>query len=525
MRMISTVFFLAALTALASRTLAIKDATKGGKTRPIKGCPLDIYMMDKWGDGWNGAKLFVTSESGTTGSLAPKAFGKSKSYSPKPLTSGTSVSVVLSPLVPSVISISSKKSEATKEFWEIWWSFSVDGTPYIGGYETEVTLMCLWQSPSDYVIQVVEIKNAEEPSCKRCHKPKPKPKPKASQIVSDNHGGFNVVISGSGGGSGSDEVYPYNATLYNQTEMSFDQLLAAEALESALEAEDDLDDVMVESGLSGVGQGVLTTLSRRNLDGDSKPKPKPRKPYPYITMLMNTAGSGWFDGTGTSTYYSISDSTRYELMASGTICGEFSKEICEEKLPDGSYIFRVSGNGDANQDDNSWKFCGVTGGPQQELSFSVKKGKCTAGVLRTCKDYRLKNGKTPSGVSGTGSDSGDVAIEMDDDYVEGQNEEDEYGDEESLSGEENMSQSASPSSSADLAQRMLFISSAVGSFLVGFLAIGGLVLYRIKSLSPKMNVDISDIATDKLLAANGLTIIKEQELGSSRHKLVAALDL
>ena len=77
-------------------------------------------------------------------------------------------------------------------------------------------------------------------------------------------------------------------------------------------------------------------------------KPKP-KPHPYAAKLSNTAGNGWFDGTGTSTYYSISDADREELLAYGTLCGAKSEEFCEEKLVDGSYIFRVGGNGDSNK--------------------------------------------------------------------------------------------------------------------------------------------------------------------------------
>ena len=45
---------------------------------------------------------------------------------------------------------------------QIWWSFSIDGQVYVGGYETQVQLVCLWQSPTDYVIQVKEVTNAVE---------------------------------------------------------------------------------------------------------------------------------------------------------------------------------------------------------------------------------------------------------------------------------------------------------------------------------------------------------------------------
>lgn len=116
----------------------------------------------------------------------------------------------------------------------------------------------------------------------------------------------------------------------------------------------------------------------------SKPKPKPKGGFSTLIVLRSEEGYGWnVDDSPANTYYSISDISRTALISEGTICGSYIKEICLEKLEDGEYIFRVGGNGDDYKGINSWEFCGLTGGAQQELKFSWEDGECTAGELRS----------------------------------------------------------------------------------------------------------------------------------------------
>jgi len=492
--------------------LASQSAVTAPKPKPAKGCPLDIYLMDKWGDGWNGAKLSVTG--------GPKA----KAFSPKPgpASLATTVAVPLTPLASSVISISDPKSGTPKEYWEVWWSFSLEGQVYVGGYDTEITLMCMWQSPTDYVIQVLEVKNAVEDSCSRCQKPKPKPKPAKTVTTAD---GTEVLTwAGSNGETLSLTMTPQEVDVSTQLTSSYAQAVTNAEFEAQLEdMESDsnpgMESSSSDSSIPGIVSSVITNI-RRSLDGDSKPKPKPApKKYPYVAMLLNTGGHGWFDGTGLSTYYAISDSSRYDLISSGTMCGSFSEQLCELAIPDGDYILRVGGNGDSNKGDNTWEFCGVTGGAQTELSFSVKKGKCSASSdLKTYSDMPKKSKKFDA----MDDDTPDIT---DDDKADGLSSLERLGNENAADESSQKSVDENPFGSS--AGVMVFASASIGAFIMGFIAVNAIVFIHLRrQANKKQSAMVStEITNEKLLAANGLTIIKESDLNSSRHKLVTSLDL
>eukprot|EP00607_Mallomonas_marina_P007469 CAMPEP_0182416774 /NCGR_PEP_ID=MMETSP1167-20130531/1127_1 /TAXON_ID=2988 /ORGANISM="Mallomonas Sp, Strain CCMP3275" /LENGTH=475 /DNA_ID=CAMNT_0024589827 /DNA_START=211 /DNA_END=1638 /DNA_ORIENTATION=+ len=475
----------------------------------MRGCPLEVFMMDKFGDGWNGAKLTVAG--------GPKE----RTFSPGPYGSGLTVNVALSPLEESKIYVTSSSKGDPKEFWEVWWSFSVDDIPYVGGYETEITLMCLWQSPTDYVIQVVEVKNVPELTCSRCTKPKPKPKP--SKIVKMSEGKDTLLWAGSNGETLSLVMTQQEMDAYTQTRPILTYQDAVQAAEfeaqivditdvSDLNEEDENPFLATESTdgtmVSDLVSGVINVRRGLDLDGKPKPQPKPKpapKKYPYAAMLLNTDGNGWFDGTGVSTYYSISTIDRYHLVTSGTMCGSDSQQICEESLPDGEFILRVGGNGDPNRDDNTWEFCGVMGGSQTELVFSVAKGKCKV----TSDLISLSDIKKSKKYSGTDDD--EVNVTDDDTSIL-------------------KDSSSSPwalSNNDGVAALMLAASAGIGSFIIGFIAVNAIVMYSVQksNLRKQQAIINTELTNEKLLAANGLTIIKENDINSSRHKLVSSLDL
>jgi len=127
-----------------------------------------------------------------------------------------------------------------------------------------------------------------------------------------------------------------------------------------------------------------------------KPKPKPKmgrahleglKSPPVHTIpfvLHSKSGYGWMTSKGNDfgTMYSISDSSKTQLITAGSICEKSLKENCEIQLPDGDYYFRVGGAGDDNRDDVAWTFCKVHSSSQSELSFSVANGECLPGALQ-----------------------------------------------------------------------------------------------------------------------------------------------
>lgn len=111
---------------------------------------------------------------------------------------------------------------------------------------------------------------------------------------------------------------------------------------------------------------------RRLLGGPAKPAPLTALTF----RIENSFGRGWYNSSVEATEYFISDASRTSLVTSGTLCGPRVRDQCQEKLPDGDYVFRVTGNLDDFDDEQSWEFCGVEGVAQQELSFQISKGRC-----------------------------------------------------------------------------------------------------------------------------------------------------
>jgi hypothetical protein len=380
----------------------------------------------------------------------------------------------------------------------------------------------MWKSPTDYVVQVIEVKNAVEDTCSRCQKPKPKPKP--SKAISTADGNEVLTWAGSNGETLSLTMTQDEIEKASQQTSSYEQAVLNAQFEAQLEdMESDSNAGLTEATSESVTPGIVSSVInniRRNLDLDTKdsPKPKPKpapKKYPYVAMLLNTAGRGWFDGTGVSTYYAISDSTRYELVTSGTMCGSFSEQLCELQIPDGDYILRVGGNGDASKDDNTWEFCGVTGGAQTELSFSVKKGKCSASAdLKSVSDLPKKTKKFDA----MDDDTPDITDDESSENLIGKST-DSVGVSEQTTGE-----SASLGTPAGV---MVFASASIGAFIMGFIAVNAIVFLHVRRVANRKKAAMvsTEITNEKLLAANGLTIIKESDLNSSRHKLVSSLDL
>ena len=109
--------------------------------------------------------------------------------------------------------------------------------------------------------------------------------------------------------------------------------------------------------------------------------PPPPKLHPVPFVLHDSGGDGWFTSE-LGAKYAITDHTKTKLLSSGTVCGQLLKEDCEVKLPDGDYYFRVGGAGDSDSSQIAWTFCSAHGTAQQELSFAIFDGKCIPGHHR-----------------------------------------------------------------------------------------------------------------------------------------------
>jgi hypothetical protein len=250
--------------------------------------------------------------------------------------------------------------------WEIYFQVEVEGTVYHGGWNTFLGITC-GNSTYENVTVIDWTENLLEPltDCPECAHPKPKPKPKPKH-------------------------------------------------------------------------------RRLGADDDRKGKPKPPLKYwPFPVKLIDpTDRDGWFiPDTFAYAEYTISDASRMNLLAEGTLCeargSDGHKTVCENTLPDGHYIFRASGNLDEFSANYTWQLCGknvmkymdddssskskdddssmthklskdddmsskddddknktkamtydgATGGMGNEVSFTIKKGKCIVDEVVTVDDY------------------------------------------------------------------------------------------------------------------------------------------
>jgi hypothetical protein len=133
--------------------------------------------------------------------------------------------------------------------------------------------------------------------------------------------------------------------------------------------------------------------------------------YSYYLELYDTPGNGWHSGdtepvpvpiyyydngkvkiryeTGrvlppviTYPEYFITTIDRMRIVRRGTFCGFGFEDQCVEALPDGKFVFRVTGALSMTDTINTtkWEFCGVEGTSMEELEFTVHNGHCAPGV-------------------------------------------------------------------------------------------------------------------------------------------------
>ena len=123
-----------------------------------------------------------------------------------------------------------------------------------------------------------------------------------------------------------------------------------------------------------------------------------------LTVIMyDSSGKGWYkpDYTGTSFY--ISDDSKTELIAYGTLENGTYSGYCEYCFGEGSFYFRVSAN---KQRDARWSFCHTNGSYSEQLSFHIEDGVCVPDALLTLEQICDKSYSSVVTVSGVLSVSG-----------------------------------------------------------------------------------------------------------------------
>jgi len=97
-----------------------------------------------------------------------------------------------------------------------------------------------------------------------------------------------------------------------------------------------------------------------------------------VTMY-DLNGEGWLkpDYEG-STFY-ITDETKINLLAYGSLENGTYSAYCEYCFGEGSYYFRVAST--TPNENIRWSFCNTNGTYSEELSFHIENGKCVPDVL------------------------------------------------------------------------------------------------------------------------------------------------
>ena len=261
--------------------------------------------------------------------------------------------------------ITEDPSKDVRHGWESHFTFVDDnGVTYVGNQHSTLQM---WHGNVTCFNCVDYSLNNTDNQCDRCKHPPPKPPPTPPK----NSGG------------GPDKPKTNNTRHLSETG---DRMLA----------------IMEVDEMAATAFVVTGNSSGGGRPGGSSPKPKrPPLNFPFVLIDETTSSRGWYDGTGDTmdmcglptptvlTYpkYYISNADRTKLIHSGTICGPHSPEKCQEVLPyDGKFVWRVGGY-DANPDDIQWHFCTVDGGLGQELSFTMKNGKCIPGDMIDADDY------------------------------------------------------------------------------------------------------------------------------------------
>lgn len=124
------------------------------------GCSLDVYLLDKFGDGWNGAAFIIQN----------KDFVEYRS--PLPGTAGSVIRVILPVNQVSSLSVRGQNGpKVPKEYWDIIWSFHLHDNIYTGRYGTQINLKCI-NSPIDgFLTELLDASGLVETSCTRCPHP------------------------------------------------------------------------------------------------------------------------------------------------------------------------------------------------------------------------------------------------------------------------------------------------------------------------------------------------------------------
>lgn len=106
----------------------------------------------------------------------------------------------------------------------------------------------------------------------------------------------------------------------------------------------------------------------------------------WDTVKMFSSGGDWFRDEYIGTHFYISDIAGKRLVSTGTMCGDVLEGSCMQRLPDGQYTLRVTGDLNSFSDDHTWSFCSRVGSASDSLTFEIQNGVCTPLMRVTTSD-------------------------------------------------------------------------------------------------------------------------------------------
>jgi len=110
--------------------------------------------------------------------------------------------------------------------------------------------------------------------------------------------------------------------------------------------------------------------------------PRVKKGYPSTLLevkMFDSRGDGWYKANYEGSAFYISDETKTELLAYGTLENGTYSGFCSFCFDDGSYYFRATT--DESNTGAKWSFCHTQGNIGEQLSFHIKDGRCIPDAL------------------------------------------------------------------------------------------------------------------------------------------------
>mmetsp|Transcript_15240 Transcript_15240/g.33305 ORF Transcript_15240/g.33305 Transcript_15240/m.33305 type:complete len:582 (+) Transcript_15240:18-1763(+) len=297
-----------------------------------KGDCLDIHMYDFYGDGWDGAELFMENPNGTVVSDAPDC---DNPHVYRELCGDDAGLYTMMAIHPT-------EDYIPDNYWEMMWTVEYmncnnETVKYTGGYNTTM----IYDYDDEGVWTLVHWENLweNEKACDhpcgdtgRCKPKKPKAKKKKKAVVKN------------------EKTYSkWNTTTTSTTTTGND-------------------------------------TSSGNMTSSNYTKQGKRYGPPAVNVrvtMFDEEGDGWWQNDYLGTSWYIADDERKMLFHTGTLC-HWYKGYCNVCLGDGAYTIRFTGLNKVNASNfTAWDFCGVTGGYSMELNFHIYKGKCIPDALTT----------------------------------------------------------------------------------------------------------------------------------------------